>query len=50
MFYTEREERWLAHFKGYFLYVESRAGIDPPPLDHLETIVNELENVELGKV
>lgn len=48
MFYTEREERWMAHFRGYFLYVESRAGIDPPSLVDLESIVQELENVILG--
>lgn len=49
IFYTEREERWMAHYKGYFLYVESRSGIDPPPLIHLESIIRELETVVLGK-
>ncbi|SES33783.1 Restriction endonuclease [Vreelandella subterranea] len=49
MFYTEREERWMAHFEGYFLYVESRSGIEPPSLVALESIVRELENVDLGK-
>ncbi|WP_415260334.1 restriction endonuclease [Pseudomonas chlororaphis] len=48
MFYTEREERWMAHFRGYFLYVESRAGIDPPSLIDLETIIQELKSVHLG--
>lgn len=48
MFYTEREERWMAHFRGYFLYVESRAGIDPPSLIDLESIIQELESAHLG--
>jgi hypothetical protein len=49
IFYTEREERWMAHYKGYFLYVESRAGFDPPSLIDLEAIVRELESVVIGK-
>lgn len=49
MFYTEREERWMAHYRGYFLYVESRAGIDPPSLVDLESIIQELEGVTLGE-
>ncbi|KKC98820.1 restriction endonuclease [Photobacterium halotolerans] len=48
MFYTEREERWMSHFEGYFLYVESRFGIKPPSLVDLESIIRELENVKLG--
>ena len=48
MFYTEREERWLSHFNGYFLYVESRAGINPPSLIDLEAIIHELESVVIG--
>lgn len=48
MFYTEREERWMAHYNGYFLYVESRAGIQPPSLVDLESIIKELNNVQLG--
>ena len=48
MFYTEREERWMAHYRGYFLYVESRSGIEPPCLSDLEGIIRELERVELG--
>jgi len=49
MFYTECEERWMAHFKGFFLYVESRSGIEPPPLLDLEVIIHELERVGLGE-
>lgn len=49
MFYTEREERWMSHFEGYFLYVESRSGMEPPSLKDLETIIRELEKVELGE-
>lgn len=49
MFYTEREERWMSHFEGYFLYVESRAGIQPPSLVDLESIIRELESVQLGE-
>lgn len=49
MFYTEREERWMSHFEGYFLYVESRSGIQPPSLVDLESIIRSLESVELGE-
>ncbi len=49
MFYTEREERWMAHFQGNFLYVESRAGIDPPYLGDLEAIIAEIKKVSLGE-
>lgn len=48
IFYTEREERWMAHFRGYFLYVESRSGINPPSLGDLESIIQELERPILG--
>lgn len=48
LFYTEREERWMAHFAGHFLYVESRAGIDPPPLSDLRKIIEGMERVLVG--
>lgn len=45
IFYTEREERWTAHYKGQFLFVESRSGIDPPDLRFLGQIVDELQAI-----
>lgn len=48
VFYSERENRWMAHFRGYFMYLESRAGLDPPSFVDLEKIVDELESVPAG--
>ncbi|MDQ1157541.1 hypothetical protein QE385_001868 [Sphingomonas sp. SORGH_AS 950] len=48
IFFTEREQRWTAHFDGHFLFVESRSGIAPPSLQFLETIIGELDNVAVG--
>lgn len=48
IFFTEREQRWTAHFNGNFLYVESRSGIDPPSLHFLEKIIGALYLVQLG--
>jgi hypothetical protein len=48
IFYTEREERWTAHYRGKFLFVESRSGIDPPSLKFLEQIIDELDQIPVG--
>lgn len=48
IFYTEREERWTAHYRGRFLFVESRSGIHPPSLPFLEQIIDELDLIPVG--
>ncbi len=48
IFYTEREQRWTAHYRGKFLFVESRSGIDPPSLSFLEKIIDELDYIPVG--
>ncbi|SDA19601.1 Restriction endonuclease [Sphingomonas sp. NFR15] len=48
IFYTEREQRWTAHYRGNFLYVESRSGIDPPSLPFLQRIIHELSRVKVS--
>jgi len=49
MYFTEREERWMAHYAGNFLYVESRSGIDPPRLTDLERLIERVGSVEIGE-
>ncbi|MGP1281649.1 MAG: restriction endonuclease [Parasphingopyxis sp.] len=48
IFYTEREERWTAHYNGCFLFVESRSGVEPPSLLFLEEIIAELDRIAVG--
>lgn len=49
VYYSERENRWIAHYLGNFLYAESRAGIDPPSLLDMERIISFLDQVPLGE-
>lgn len=48
LYYTEREERWIAHYKGNFLFVESRSGVSPPSLIDMQKIIEALQRVEIG--
>ncbi|QPO12004.1 hypothetical protein IT893_00240 [Thalassospira sp. A40-3] len=48
IFFTEKEERWLAHFRGYFFYLESRSGHEAPAFSDLERVLQEIESVTLN--
>jgi hypothetical protein len=49
VFYTDSEDRWIANYKGQFLYLESRAGIYHLPLRDAETIIEGIGNVGVGE-
>lgn len=49
IYFSERNDCWIANFEGNFLYLESRAGISPPPLSQIETIIRCLDGVSLGE-
>ncbi|MCA1934203.1 MAG: restriction endonuclease [Asticcacaulis sp.] len=49
LYYTDQEESWMAHYCGYFLYLESRAGNQPLSLFDAELIINQLQKVDVGE-
>jgi len=48
LYYSDRGGKWIANYRGHFFYLESRAGVDPPYLRDIETIVSHIEQLVLG--